>query len=220
MDGVWKAVRKELYRDGEVRFVLGSEASIEADEMKREASTELLHNPWWRRLASVAILVQLWAIVGRPLEFATQGPTGASPAATALYTPIKPYAEFTYLNHGYAFFAPNPGPSHLIGVTIRKDDGEIEESVYPSLQSQWPRLLYHRHFMLTEFLHNTFQPSEPPPEMFDVDWLRARWQVDRARYEAILGSMQRHLAARVGAPVDAVEIHRLEHQCHFARKRI
>lgn len=180
--------------------------------MKREAPTEKSSSHWWRRLASLAIVIQLWAILGRPLEFATQGPTGTSPAARALYDPIKPYAEFTYLNHGYAFFAPNPGPSHLIRVTTEPSGGGKQESIYPDLSVQWPRLLYHRHFMLSEFLNNTFQPSEPPAEISQVDWLRARWELDRARYDAILDSMQSHLAVKAGVMKDSVVLHRLEHQ--------
>src|SRR6056297_2373872 len=46
-----------------------------------EASSPLAKR--WRLLASIFIIGQLWAILGRPIEFATQGPTGTSPAAAA-----------------------------------------------------------------------------------------------------------------------------------------
>ena len=164
----------------------------------------------WRFLVSVLIIGHLWALLGRPIEFATQGPTGTSPAAMAFYAPVRGYSEFTYLNHGYAFFAPDPGPSHLIRATLVDESGQREVLLYPDLRQQWPRLLYHRHFMLTEFLHNTFQPPRPAGEL-DLDpQVAQRWQSDRQRYEAIRQGYVEHLQARFGVP--RVELKRVEHQ--------
>jgi hypothetical protein len=165
---------------------------------------------WWKWAISFGVVFHLWALLGRPLQFATQGPTGPSPAASAFYAPVRPYSEFTYLNHGYAFFAPNPGPSHLVRATIERDGDATEELWYPDLRRQWPRLLYHRHFMLTEFLHNTFQPAEIPPELSEEPEVLRRWQRDRRRYEAIRGSFASHLRERYDA--SRVELVRVEHQ--------
>jgi hypothetical protein len=157
------------------------------------------------------IIGQIWAVVGRPIEFATQGPTGTSPAASAFYRPIRTYSEFSHLSHGYAFFAPDPGPSHLIRVNFESSDpDQPTEIMFPDRKQQWPRLLYHRHFMLTEFLHQSFSPREIPPPLAEDPAFRQRWQLDRARFVAILGSMENHLEKKTGA--EEVRITRLEHQ--------
>ena len=57
-----------------------------------------------------------------------------------------------FLNHGYHFFAPEPAPSTLISFEAERADGTKVAGHFPSRKSI-PRLLYHRHFMLTEHLH-------------------------------------------------------------------
>jgi hypothetical protein len=174
---------------------------------------------WLRIVVSLLVTIHLWAILGRPIEFATGGPTGPSPASTAFYRPVRGYSEFAYLNHGYAFFAPDPGPSHLIRVRLvpaesgTSDLGSqlaSDQLTYPDLSRQWPRLLYHRHFMLTEFLHNTYQPRLMPAEIAENPLLANRWRLDRSRHEAILESMASHLRGVTGAK--EVMIRRVEHR--------
>jgi hypothetical protein len=172
----------------------------------------------WRLLCSVLIIGHLWAVVGRPLDFATQGPNGSSPATGAFYAPVKGYAEFAYLNHGYAFFAPDPGPNHLLRVTIdsaASSQGEANRGLpqtvtYPDRQQQWPRLLYHRHFMLTEFLHNLHQPPRIPEEVLRQPELAADWRLRRTRYETIRDSMVKHLSAVWES--ENIQIERIEHR--------
>lgn len=173
-------------------------------------SDGLSRTPWWRIAISVFIIGHLWAVIGRPLEFATQGPTGPSPAGSLFYAPIRAYSEAAYLNHGYAFFAPNPGPSHLIRVEVPSEEGETETYLYPDLERQWPRLLYHRHFMLTEFFHNTYQPAQMPEEVVENRALAERWALDRQRHEAIRGSLRRRL--QQVHETDQLTIHRVEHR--------
>jgi len=62
----------------------------------------------------------------------------------------QPYLDVLYLNHGYGFFAPDPGASHLIDYTVDLKDGEQIKGRFPNLDEHWPRLRYHRHFMLAE----------------------------------------------------------------------
>ncbi len=62
----------------------------------------------------------------------------------------QPYLDVLYLNHGYGFFAPDPGASHLIDYTVDLKDGEQINGRFPNLDEHWPRLRYHRHFMLAE----------------------------------------------------------------------
>ncbi len=173
-----------------------------------------LQSPGWRFVFSCLIIGHLWAIVARPLDFATQGPNGSSPASGAFYAPIRSYAEFAYMNHGYAFFAPDPGPSHLLRVTVRNGNGDSKTMLYPDREEQWPRLLYHRHFMLTEFLHTLYQAplqfSELPDEVRGDVAMIEDWKMRRNRFEAIRDSMLRHL--RVVYEGANVVMQRIEHR--------
>ncbi|XZE54651.1 hypothetical protein SH139x_000626 [Planctomycetaceae bacterium SH139] len=215
--------RAKRRRASERRSPLEQEASLSGAASRpiaggSQASGAVLGSPLakrWRLLASIFIVGQLWAILGRPIEFATQGPTGTSPAAAAFYKPIRGYSEFTYLNHGYAFFAPDPGPSHLLRATVERPPEQPVTLLFPDWDRQWPRLLYHRHFMLTEFLHNTFQPPLPPlesapSELAGDQGLAERWSLDRQRYEAIRESYRQHLQTAWGT--EMVRLQRVEHQ--------
>ncbi|MEZ6073414.1 MAG: hypothetical protein R3C10_24860 [Pirellulales bacterium] len=66
---------------------------------------------------------------------------------------FRPYLEGAFLNHGYHFFAPEPGPSHLIRYEARLADGTTITGEFPNKEENWPRLFYHRHFMLSEHLN-------------------------------------------------------------------
>lgn len=201
-------------RKSQVDSVQGRAIADGPEQMQRaHLQFEQVRPTWGRLAASVLIVGHLWAVFGRPIEFATQGPTGPSPASSNFYEPIRGYSEFAYLNHGYAFFAPDPGPSHLIRVRLERAgaaDSVTEEWVFPDLQRHKPRLLYHRHFMLSEFLHNVYQPRQMPgPIAADVVAIE-RWNKGRARYVAVLGSITEHLRRKAGT--DEVEVERLEHQ--------
>ncbi len=104
---------------------------------------------WTRRLATVAIVLHLLAVIVPPLSVAP-----ASMLARDAFLVLRPYIDLVYLDHGYRFFAPEPGPSHLIRYELEMADGTSQEGVLPNLDEHWPRLLYHRHFMLTEFVNN------------------------------------------------------------------
>jgi hypothetical protein len=62
-----------------------------------------------------------------------------------------PSLQLMYLNHGFHFFSPEPGGSTLISYVLEFEDGTTQSGRFPNKQI-WPRLLYHRHFMLSEFL--------------------------------------------------------------------
>lgn len=165
----------------------------------------------FRIVASVLIIGHLWAVVGRPIEFATQGPFGTSPSATLFRSPVRAYSQFVYLDHGYAFFAPDPGPSHLIAATVTPMGGDVSELLYPDLGDQWPRLMYHRHFMLAEFLNNIYHPPGEPPLEIVGDPAAARdWRMARRRYESVRDSIVECL--RKQHPDCEIAIRRLEHR--------
>lgn len=159
----------------------------------------------------MVVVAHLWAVISRPLEFATLGPFGASPSAALFRAPARPYSQFTYLDHGYAFFAPDPGPSHLIEAELTAADGTKTQLRYPDRQAQWPRLLYHRHFMLSEFLNDLYHPpGEPPPQIAADPQALQAWRQSRRRYEAVRDSIIAHLQQRY--PEHQISIRRLEHR--------
>ncbi len=166
----------------------------------------------WKILFSILIVAHLLAIVAEPFAFFTRGANSASPAALPIRANLAPYVEFAYLNHGYFFFAPNPGPSHLLECQLTSASGEQSRLRLPDLRAQWPRLLYHRHFMLAEFLHQlhvppvTAQVEATTPEKD----LLAAWKTERSRFEMVRDSMIKHLKIRYD--VESAQISRLEHR--------
>jgi len=171
----------------------------------------------WRWGLSVLIVWHVWAVLGEPVEFMTRLPFSmdGSPAGVAFNAPVRAYGEFTYLNHGYAFFAPDPGPSHLMEVRWAGADGSESKETYPDLAKQWPRLLYHRHFMLTEFLNNVHSAPVPLDLQQETGSEIAAWRASRRQYEAIRDSFRRHVAGRQDVSVDAVVIDRIEHRAPY-----
>jgi hypothetical protein len=139
-----------------------------------------------RWLVSVLVIYHLAAVLMGPLSV----PEALIPSALA---PVfRPYHSAAYLNHGYKFFAPDPGPSHLIRYDVELADGSHRRGEFPNLAEERPRLLYHRYFMLTEFIGNA-----PPPPDWDprLDWKQQplwAWQRDYAQ------SYADHLLARYG----------------------
>lgn len=157
---------------------------------------------WLRRLVSAALLLHLAAVVAGPLNFATGYGIGSW-----LYRGLRPYIQAAYLDHGYFFFAPEPGPSHLVRYELSFDDGRpAEMRTFPDIKRHVPRLLYHRHFMLAEHL-NALSPPPPPPDLTPQQ--RADWERGRQRYQQRWRDFQRHLQAKYGA---SVKLTRVEHR--------
>ena len=77
---------------------------------------------------------------------------------------LTPYLRAAYLNHGYRFFAPNPGPSHLVRYEIDVQSGATIQGEFPDPEEYYPRLLYHRMFMLSETAFNLADPVLTPPD--------------------------------------------------------
>lgn len=172
----------------------------------------------WRCALSLVILLHVTAVFLAPFTFASTpapGVSEGSPAALSLMRWFHPYIEAMFLQHGYAFFAPDPGPSHLFRVRLEYDDGRAtEELTFPDLRRHRPRLLYHRHFMLSERLVVGYVPAVAPPTSNDnVDDV-LRWRRSRENYETYYHTLRdsylNHLRHQYGA--DRASLIRVEHR--------
>ncbi|HIF01622.1 MAG TPA: hypothetical protein EYG03_16775 [Planctomycetes bacterium] len=79
-------------------------------------------------------------------------PAGMPPASPLLVDASRvamPYNQLLFLNHGYHFFAPDPGASTLISWSIDRPGDTPLKGRFPDPDTR-PRLLYHRYFMLAE----------------------------------------------------------------------
>lgn len=183
--------------------------------------------PYYLRFAiSVLIIGHLMAVFLPPFAFQTRGPRGVSPSIMWLLSPVRRYAEFAYLDRGYAFFAPDPGPSHLVRIDPKMDaDESPSPRVFPNLDDQWPRLLYHRYFMVSEFLSTAYEPSLPDDaERLIGDELTAEeiklWRQSRERYDRLIASISHHYEAQSGVPVNVSRIeHRLPDFVGYAERQ-
>ncbi len=87
-------------------------------------------------------------------------PAGMPPASPLLVdaaSVARPYNQVMFLNHGYHYFAPDPGASTLISYAVEKPGDVPVKGRFPTTDI-WPRLLYHRYFMLAENL-GAFHPE-------------------------------------------------------------
>ena len=201
-------------------------AAAEVESQPAQTGTEA-PKLWIKLLVSGLVAAHLTAVFVAPLAFAA---SYSSPAVNTLYGLVRPYAAALYLDHGYFFFAPQVGPSHLIDYTVEFDDGRPPVTGrFPNLATERPRLLYHRHFMLTESLNTRFQyPLTPPPEPTPppltataeekVLWQATReedarqresWKQARKLYDAMHRSFSDHLLSEYGG--SRVTLKRIEH---------
>ncbi|MCU0710292.1 MAG: hypothetical protein MUF23_18600 [Pirellula sp.] len=172
---------------------------------------------------SLLVGLHMLAVVAEPLRFFSQSDFQSGPEFAALRRWTAPYVEWLYLDHGYFFFAPNPGPSHLVAVDRAgepppplvarpSDEGVLIDQfayVFPDRNRQWPRLLYHRYFMLSEFYNNRFAPDRLLEEdRGDPDFV-ARWERDRAFYVRLGESIERSMEKTLGS-TEPLRLRRLE----------
>jgi hypothetical protein len=173
---------------------------------KREATPQL---PAWRWIVTPLLIFHLAAVFAPPFALLCSSQESVSPVAAAIAGPLQPYIDFAYLNHGYQFFAPNPGPSHLVRWRLEFDDDRAPiEQIFPDTTRHWPRLLYHRHFMLAEQLNADFVPAEPPEtdDKGQIESWRRRREVYKAKWQSYENQLSRRYAA------DRVTLVRVEHE--------
>jgi hypothetical protein len=116
-----------------------------------------------RRVAAFCgfVLVNVWLVYH--LAAIALAPWSVPPSSRFVqnaWQGVGAYVQILFLNHGYHYFAPEPGNSTLVAYVLEMPDGRRETGKIPN-RGIWPRLLYHRHFMLTEFLASSdgFPPA-------------------------------------------------------------
>lgn len=144
------------------------------------------------------------------------GPLSNPVASEQLIRPlektVRPLQRALFLGHGYRFFAPDPGPSHLVEFEITKADGTQTTGQFPDRNdpaTTFPRLQYHRWFMLSETIwaEHSMTPAE-------ADFEAQQRQLEALATENTIAG-HREIASRIRAQ-------KAEHQRTYqlARKRI
>jgi hypothetical protein len=106
-------------------------------------------------LLNVFLAFHLFAIVVCPASVEP-----SSPLLQSSFGFVSPYLHFLYLDHGFHFFVPDPGASTLVAYEAELPDGSTKSGRFPN-SSIYPRLLYHRFFMLSEYLGNGPENVQP-----------------------------------------------------------
>ncbi len=114
-----------------------------------------------RLVVSVVLVMHLAAVLLPPMA----SPPPASLLANRLIQPLRPYIGMLYLWHGYRFFAPDPGPGHSLRWSLVTDRGDRLEGSIPDAKQDWPRLMYHRRFMIPEKLSGMIPPADADEEI-------------------------------------------------------
>ena len=163
-------------------------------------------SPGLRMLVSAFLLFHCVALFVAPLA----SPPPSSGLSRSVEGVIEPYLRATFLkDHGYRFFAPNPPmASHLVRYELLDAEGNVtQEGRFPDLDQHWPRLLYHRHFMISESMFGiTSIPAEP---YSDSEEAILAHQNDIQRADAYLESIGGHLSRQHDAP--RVKLYMVEH---------
>jgi hypothetical protein len=116
-----------------------------------------------RAVVSLLVILHVFAVFLGPFAM----PPQTSELGATLARVFRPYVDALSLANGYRFFAPEPGPSHLVRYELTFDDGTTRQGVFPNRDEHQPRLLYHRYFMMSEFL-NTISNPELPRDRLDA----------------------------------------------------
>tara|TARA_R110002072_G_scaffold303142_1_gene495861 strand:- start:143370 stop:144038 length:669 start_codon:yes stop_codon:yes gene_type:complete len=136
---------------------------------------------------SVLLVLHLVAIASAPLAMEP-----ASLPAQKVFAFFRPYLDAAFLNHGYHFFAPEPGPSHLIRYELTFADGRVETGVFPHPAEQKPRLNYHRHFMLSEFANRLAVDDSQQPALHELSRSFAQHLMRERHAESATLFLRRH----------------------------
>src|SRR5262249_14062429 len=156
--------RKDPSFPGALFRVLGDRGVAQESTVERPRSRPGTGRRILKSVVSLILVLHFSAII-----IAAASVSPSSDLARSAWKLVQPYLELLYLNHGYHYFAPEPSQSTLLAFEAERADGSIVHGRIPD-RSIKPRLLHHRHFMLTERM-----PTEPP-ELVDA------WYASYARH--------------------------------------
>lgn len=173
-----------------------------------------------RGIVSVLLMLHLVGIASAPLAMEP-----ASLPAQKIFAFFRPYLDAAYLNHGYHFFAPEPGPSHLIRYELVFSDGHMENDVFPDPAEQRPRLNYHRHFMLSEFANRLAVNEAQQSTLHALSRSFARHLMHERGAESATLYLRRHYIpspqqVREGMALDAEELYAERPLGSFSREDV
>jgi len=160
-----------------------------------------------RTVISVLLILHLVAIASAPLAMEP-----ASLVAQKVFGFFRPYLDGAFLNHGYHFFAPEPGPSHLIRYELALPDGLTENGVFPDSEQHRPRLNYHRHFMLSEFANQLAVNESQQSTLHELSRSFARHLMRERNAESVTLFLRRHYIpsphqVQTGTTLDSEELY-------------
>lgn len=149
--------------------------------------------PWSRtarRLISLALAFHLFAVVYTPITLG-----GGYASLLGSWRWMRDYATLLFLDHGYRFFAPEPGPTHTLKLVM--GDGELARTIrLPDREATWPRLLYHRWFMLGESLSSAADAAVAGAPQFRAAQQELENEIAAARAQASSVHLRELQAAR------------------------
>jgi len=180
-------------------FIVGSQVS------GQPVAPALSLKPATGRLRFVKWAINLWLVFH--LSAIIIAPASVSPASSlvqSVWLLFQPYLQVLYLNNGYHFFAPEPSESTLLAYSAQREDGTVIEGHIPNRQIV-PRLLYHRHFMLTE------QMNSGPPDL-EQPWYRSYAEHIGHKYGAkkVTLTRQLHYLPTMEMVRDGISLHNPE----------
>ena len=165
-------------------------------------------SPTKKCLISLALSGYLALMLIGPLS----NPVASEHLIQPLEKGVRPLQRALFLGHGYRFFAPDPGPSHLVEFEIIQADGSLVTGQFPDrndTENAFPRLQYHRWFMLSETIwaEHSMTPAE-------ADFEAQQRQLEALATENTIAG-EREIASRIRAQ-------KLEQKRSYqlARKRI
>lgn len=150
--------------------------------------------PGWLRIAlTIGLLLYLSVVVVGPLS----NPVGSEHLTIPVAKLLRPVHQALFLGHGYRFFGPDPGPSHILEyrITYKHDPENQLIGRFPDRDQHWPRLLYHRWFMLSETVYRECSSLPEPGD--HRQWLASITQeIEVCRQQGELPSMRQLIDQR------------------------
>jgi hypothetical protein len=149
--------------------------------------------PLWLRAALSLFIV--WHFTAVFLAALSAPPSSQLVYRIAQQGLMQWYLDALYMNQQHSFFAPDVGPGNIIRYELFDQSGQLmEKGNLPDRKEHWPRLRYHRHFMLAD----------------QADYLSANDQYRKQWQRAFLEGFARHLL-RVHEDAASVRVQRVAH---------